>query len=118
MTFPNRNTVFRVAAVLLFALSVRAEKNPDVLLHYSNCKPSADFTVVQTDRLPQAMERTIATKDGEKTVTMLDGYRVLVAYKQEEPFVNLKVELFDGKNYAAEKQTIIQGLEFAASKTS
>ena len=84
---------------------------------FIHCDLGEDFQIVQ-DRLPRApMSRTVETSLGSKEVVMIDGYRVLITYKETEPFVNLKAEQFEKARYATDKQTLISSLENSAKGT-
>jgi hypothetical protein len=85
---------------------------------FAHCDLGEDFQIVQVDRLPRApMSRTVETSSGSKEVVMIDGYRVLITYKETEPFVNLKAEQFEKARYATDKQTLISSLENSAKGT-
>jgi len=63
------------------------------------------------------MTRTVDTPSGTKEVLMTDGYRVLIAYKDTELFVNLKAEQFEAARYQADKASLIASLESDAKGT-
>ena len=85
---------------------------------FTHCNLGDDFQIVQVDRLPRApMSRTVETASGSKQVVMTDGYRVLITYKETEPFVNLKAEQFENARYATDKQTLISSLENSSKGT-
>lgn len=84
---------------------------------FSQCNLGSDFQIVQTDRLPNAMTRSVETPSGSKEIVMTDGYRILIAYRQEEAFVNLKAEQLDKARYLADKQALIASLETSAKGT-
>jgi hypothetical protein len=106
----------RIAVVLVFCATGLIAQNTDSLKPYSECSSGNKFQIAQTDRLPQAMMRTVDTKNGEKSIETLDGYRVLITYDETEPFVNLKVEQFAKDRYKEDKQTLIESLEYLAAQ--
>ena len=83
---------------------------------FSRCKLGGDFEIVQVDRLPGTVTRSLQTPVGPKEVVMTDGYRILITY-QNEPFVNLKAEQFDKARYSNDKQSLIDSLGPSAKGT-
>jgi hypothetical protein len=86
------------------------------LERYATCRLSSVFQLVQTDRLQGAMARTVETKNGSKQVDLMDGYRVLMTYKQTEPFINMKVEQL--RSYARDKDVLVENLGVIAGATA
>jgi hypothetical protein len=84
---------------------------------FSHCNLGSDFQIAQVDRLANAMTRSVETSSGSKEIAMTDGYRILIAFEQEEPFVNLKAEQLEKWRYANDKQSLISSLEFSAKGT-
>ena len=102
--------------VVVLLLAAIAQERSD-LGRYTKCRFTSDFQIVQTDRLPRPMSRSIEAKAGNKAVHMLDGYRVLITYAQEEPFVNMKVEQLAPSSFSADKQALIENLGVIASQS-
>ena len=48
---------------------------------------------------------------------MIDGFRILIGYNHDEPFVNLKAEQLEESHYPADKPTLIDSLELMANRT-
>jgi hypothetical protein len=115
----NMRRIAVVAAVgVACALLLKAQSTPSpgILKRYASWQGQDRFQVVDTQRLPGAMTRTVKTKTGDKSVLMIDGYRVLITLDEAQPFANTKVEEFDPRRYEGDKKTIIEGLEsFIAS---
>jgi|tagenome__1003787_1003787.scaffolds.fasta_scaffold20026528_2 hypothetical protein len=85
---------------------------------FTRCDLGKDFQIVQNDRLEQSTTRTVETLSGTREVDVLDGYRILITYKNDEPFVNLKAEQLNVATYGKDRQNLIDSLEFAATKTA
>ena len=101
--------------VLSLGASVQARSD---LEPYTKCRFTGNFQIVQVDRIPGPRTLTVETTTGSKDVHLLDGYRVLITYAQDEPFVNLKVEQLAPSRFSAEKQALIENLEVLASRTA
>lgn len=70
-----------------------ADRGGDPLRPLLTCIEQGPFRALDRDRLPeQVTSRQVRLPDGERRVSLLDGYRVILVTPQGEPFVNLKVE--------------------------
>jgi hypothetical protein len=80
---------------------------------YTECQFADGLTAVSVDRLPGTgvRHRTVETADGERRVSMTDGYRVLLAYPGTDYFANVKVERSAPEEYVSDKAVIVAGLE-------
>src|SRR5947209_4865315 len=107
---------FVALSALLLAVGSIAAKGKTPLAYYAECKFGSPFQIVQVDRLPGAKSRPVNTKSGIQRVALLDGYRLLIAYDQTEPFANMKVEQLDPATYQKDKQALIETLGMAASE--
>jgi hypothetical protein len=87
---------------------------------YISFNSSTDLTPVDPDRLPETSEkvRALKTDKGEVNVTRIDGYRILYNNEKKAPFVNLKVELSDGKSYQQDQRNLIENLKYLNSQSS
>lgn len=103
-----------IVVVLSLVAGVRERSD---LERYTKCQFTANFQIVHVDRLPGPRTYTVETTTGPKDVRLLDGYRVLITYAQDEPFVNLKVEQLAPLRFSAEKQALIANLGVLASTT-
>lgn len=90
----------------------------DELKPYTICQFSNGLTAVQVDRLPGGSihYRTIDTSAGAKRVSMVNGYRLLLAFPNTRYFANIKVEQSDAKQYSSDKEAIIKSLELIAEQ--
>ena len=66
------------------------------------------------ERLPETAEkvRQLQTGTGNIEVSRIDGYRILYINKKKAPFVNVKVELSDPKQYSSDTTNILENLKF------
>lgn len=60
------------------------------------------------------MARPVETAAGEQRVSVADGYRVMLAFPNADPFVNLKIEVSMPGRYATDKQTILEQMQHVA----
>ena len=79
-----------VAAV---ALPAAAQGEADNLRPLLSCTFGGDLKPVSASRLTSGMTwRTVETSAGPMRVSTADGYRMVLAFPDSEPFVNLKLE--------------------------
>jgi hypothetical protein len=97
-----------------------ASAGTDPLEPYVSCQYTADFSVVSTIRLPGSgiRYRIVATANGERKVSLVDGYRLMVAQDQPSYFANMKIERSAPSQYASDKDAVIKNLEFAMDQSS
>jgi len=120
----NRGRLVLVGATFIGALAfalrkpqtpsyVPAEGTPDRLKAYASCRPDDGIKTIALDRLPGSgvRHRSVTTATGERSVSMVDGYRAILAYSGESPFVNIKVEVSAPAEYASDKEAIVAQLE-------
>lgn len=85
----------------------------DVFQAYTTCKFVDGLAVVETTPLALGVtSRTIPTTKGEKTMELEAGRRVLLSYPNKDFFANVKVEVLPEKNYADEKQALIENFDY------
>jgi len=84
---------------------------------YTKCEFGAGLVAVSVDRLPGTgvRHRSVVTAEGERRVSMMDGYRVLLAYPGTEYFANVKVERSAPDEYVSDRGVIVAGLEHLAA---
>lgn len=103
-------------APLLFAGPARAADTD--LAAYTRCPFEGQLTAVSIDRAAGvATPRTVDTASGNRAVSVADGYRVLLAFPATRPFVNLKVERSVTGQYAIDKQTVLDQMQYMADRT-
>lgn len=86
----------RLATALACALvaATAAAQEPVALEPYVACVERGSFAVRDVVRAGQRpSSRSVNTAEGERRVSVADGYRVMLNTPQGEPFVNLKIEL-------------------------
>ena len=93
---------------------------PEPLDAYIFCRYAAGLSVVSTSRLPGrgVRYRTVATANGERKVSLVDGYRLMIAQAEPSYFANMKVEKSDPSQYASDKGAVIKNLEYAMQLSS
>jgi hypothetical protein len=81
---------------------------------------AVDLVPASPDRLPDRSKkpRVVSTDNGEVTVTVVDGYRILYNNKKDMPFVNLKVELSEEGSYERDKKNLIENLKYLNSHST
>jgi hypothetical protein len=57
--------------------------------------------------------RTVATTTGEKKISVVDGYRLMLSQGEPSYFANMKIEKSDPRKYASDKDAAIKNLEYA-----
>jgi len=83
---------------------------------YTACAISAT-RVYSTDRLPQRPSvRVVSTPQGDRSVTILDGYRVLYYVPPNNPLLNVKAEMLADSTYGTDKLALTDNLLLLASQ--
>ncbi|MFC4161123.1 hypothetical protein [Chitinimonas lacunae] len=100
------------ALALLTALpAAAAERSGDPLRPLLDCRYRDGFAAVDRARLPEKVrERSVVTELGPKNVSLLDGYRAVLAYPSAAYFANLKIERSQPERYAADKEAILSSM--------
>src|SRR5688572_23394191 len=101
------------------APSVFAQARPDSLKPLTRCTFGDGLRVVSADRIPgEVRERTVMTLAGPRSVSLADGYRVMLAYPSTEFFANVKVELSQDSRYPADKRTVVESVRYLANQSA
>src|SRR5260370_1351863 len=111
-----------VLYVFVFDLPSHVEaQQPDrgspSLKPYLSCKFEDDLQIVAATRRPKSAEkfRLAETASGDKRVSVLDGYRVMLAYPATPYyFANVKVEQSNEKDYPNDKEIVRSQLQYSA----
>jgi len=92
-----------------------ASANPDPLEAYISCRYGAGLNVVSALRMQGEglRSRTVATATGERKVSIIDGYRLMLSQGEPSYFANMKIEKSDPRQYASDKDAVIKNLEYA-----
>jgi hypothetical protein len=110
-------TSLTLAAVCALTFACGAKAKPDPLKPFTECRFDDGLQVVSVDRLPPGEEwRSVDTRSGSKSVSLADGYRVMLAYPNTDYFVNLKVEQSQAGMFRWDTATIVESMEWLASQ--
>ena len=113
-----RSSAFITLGLLIFTGAVTAGRPLDtseLFKPYLSCKSDDGLYVKEVKRRNNSDEnyRSVKTADGEQKVSVVDGYRVMFAYeKARYYFANVKVEQSKAKEYATDKETIIESIKY------
>jgi hypothetical protein len=100
--------------------SARIESDgSDGLRPYTACRFSGGLSVVEVNRLPGSglRYRTIQNPDGPRKISMLDGYRVMLAVPGKSYFANMHVEKSEPSQYLSDKDAVIKGFGSIVSQS-
>src|SRR5262249_27013936 len=99
--------------------SFAQSQRDDSLKPHTSCQLDSGLKIVQVDRLPNDTKfRTVKTRNGDRKISLADGYRVMVAYNDKRDwFANIKAEKSIAEEYERDKEGVIENLKFAASTT-
>ena len=92
-----------------------ASTKPEPLDAYLSCRYGAGLSVVSALRMQgDALRyRDITTAAGNKKVSIIDGYRLILSQGEPSFFANLHIEKSDPRQYARDKDVVIKSLEYA-----
>ncbi len=113
------STTYAIALIVPTLSAAQAAPNvsakAEPLDAYISCPYSGGLSVVSTTRLPGhgVRYRTVATHNGERKVSLIDGYRLMIAQGEPSYFANMKVEKSDLSQYVSDKDAVIKNLELA-----
>jgi hypothetical protein len=108
-------------SILLAAFSASGQllnpsQRPSQLLPYTQCKFNGGLAPLSVERAPDLpMARPVETPSGTKRVSVVDGYRVMLAFPNTDPFVNLKIEVSVPGQYAADKKVVLEQMDGMAA---
>jgi len=89
---------------------------PSRLVPYTSCTLSGGLAPISVDRAPHLpMARPVETPSGTKRVSVADGYRVMLAFPNTDPFVNLKIEVSVAGRYAEDKGVVLEQMQAMAA---
>src|SRR5258706_15462400 len=87
-----------------YAQLLNPSDRPSPLVPYTNCPLSNGLASVSVERAPHLpMARPVETPSGTRGVSVADGYRVILAFPNTDPFVNLKIEISVAGGVVGEK---------------
>ena len=113
-------TLIIAGFIIIFASTGHAQRisdKPDLLKPYTVCEFDDGLKIVKFERLSkdEIYSRAVKTADGEKEVTRIDSYRMLVAYPNTDAFANIRPERSRPDGYAQDKKNIIEELKYMIS---
>jgi len=88
------------------------------LKRFTTCNLGPDFQIVQADGPVSDIAWPAPIKGGEVSIPVEEGYRVLVTYREDEPFGNLKVERIPKKQYPDARINLLSSFDFLSSEPS
>jgi hypothetical protein len=104
-------------ALAMVCSGALAERATDPLAATIQCISSGQLKTLESSRLPESTtSRSVATLEGERSVSLADGYKVILATPQGIPFVNLKLELSRPDSADADRSAIKQQMQAFASR--
>jgi hypothetical protein len=108
-------TLSAAAATAARAQGKSAQSDP--LKPYASCAFDDGLEVRKSERLSsdEIYSRGVQTADGEKEVTRVAGYRMLLAYPKTDPFANVRPEKSREDAYAQDKRNVIDELKYMIS---
>ena len=116
---PRVFSIFLIALLVLATTQAQSKSDTDPLKPYTKCEWPGDLKIKEvTRRDPKSRQkyREVTTDKGTERVSVLDGYRVMFAYRDVLYFfANVKVELSDPQSYEEDKQKVIDDLKRAAA---
>lgn len=110
--------VFFAAMVLCAAGDALAQDPPaDPLRPLTTCAFGKDLQARSVNRWPAGVaSRAVQTSSGAMQVSVADGYRMLLAFPDTAPFVNLKLERSRPGKLAADRTAILAQMTSFAAK--
>jgi len=92
-----------------------ASAKPEPLNAYLSCRYGAGLSVVSALRMQGEglRYRDVPTAEGQKRVSIIDGYRLMISQGEPSFFANLHIERSDPPQYARDKDVVIKSLEYA-----
>jgi hypothetical protein len=111
----TKNIIFFLIVIVVGLFSFT---NTDEIKNcYLSYKGSKILTAAAPERIPKDAPkfRKVNVKAAWAEISVMDGYRILYNNKKGVPFVNLKVELSDPKQYAKDTANLLENLKYLNS---
>lgn len=106
-----------MAMLLASSMPSSAQRATDALGPVVRCVAAGKFSVLEQGRLPATTaSRSVETASGDKPVSLADGYRVILATAQGQPFVNLKVELSAPSSAASDRAAVEEQMKVFSAR--
>jgi len=113
---PMASVVLLTVPCLLVGQSAQnASAKAEPLDAYLSCRYGAGLSVVSALRMQGEglRYRDVPTAEGQKKVSIIDGYRLMLSQGEPSFFANLHIERSDPRQYARDKDVVIKSLEYA-----
>lgn len=111
--------ILSCVALAVGAQSPKGDLQQDSLKPYTTCRFDDGLRIVQVDRAPQDMtSRSVMTANGEKKVSVEDGYRIMTAYPNTDFFTNIKAEKSNPDLYPEDKQAVLENLQWVIDNSA
>jgi hypothetical protein len=108
-----------LAAGMAEAQFLDSSQQPSELLPYTQCRLEGGLAPIAVERAPNLpMARPIDTSSGRKTVSVADGYRVMLAFPNTDPFVNLKIERSALGQYSSDKEGVLEQMQYMSANAA
>jgi hypothetical protein len=106
--------------LFFLSLGIEAVAQPgNSLKPYLSCKFDDGLKIVETSRHRQWNSpdkfRSIKINGVEDRVSVIDGYRIMLAYPDTYFFANVKAEQSDPQSYAKDKEKLIREMQWLTS---
>lgn len=107
-------------ALLLAASSAQAQdRSAAPLQGLTHCFGGTEFRAVSTDRLPASVtSRTVESAQGPLSVSLADGYRMMIHRQSKDALVNLKIERSAPGQFGADRAAILLQLDRLTAASS
>ena len=110
-----RHALAALACGAVFAAAAQREPNEALKPYMGGCQFEDGLHIVSMVRIPEgALTRMVTTGEGRKTVSIVDGYRMLLGYPGKDPFVNLRIEESASDRYTSDKKTVVDQMGYIA----
>ena len=113
---PMTSAILLTVPCLLVGQSAQsASAKPEPLDAYLSCRYGAGLSAVSALRMQGEglRYRDVPTAEGQKKVSIIDGYRLMISQGEPSFFANLHIERSDPRQYARDKDVVIKSLEYA-----
>jgi hypothetical protein len=107
-------TAVFLIAVAVSVVSCFGQEN-DLKL-YTTCNLGSEFQIAQVDGPTRDFSWPTPMKNGDVSIPVDIGYRVLVTYMDTELFGNLKVERLPKARYPDEKANLLSSLQYLSTE--
>lgn len=121
----KRKNWLLISALFLMSLKMpvfsQTGKKTDVIKQYSICNFTDGLKIRDTRRLDAdtLRSRAVETKDGEKEVTRIESFYVLVGYPKMSPFANIRPERSQLVKdlFESDKKNVVENLRYTIAQS-